>query len=508
MADDIKIQVIDFLNEVESNRRSLIANAQSKGKVISSGASLTQAVAVNNTISPSASPEKIEIRFFDADGTLLKQEFIDYGGSVTPPENPNYDPQRLTFNRWASAIGERFDNITHDVDYGALYTINNGGFHLFLIINDSTGYTVTLSPYQNRAHTITIDWGDGTENDTKTNTGSTDISHTYAQAGDYEIVVTRDVDIFEYPSDYWYLSNYIISTSSSSDIFNGFRKAYMICIYNNNFSTPSSINNGTNINTVVSEHFYNSTSSIYFYSIKNIILNNNLVDDNDVVNIYCYITNMLIVDNSFNLIISLNSSYGNLNKLIFPHSSRIPSNNYTLKKIIYLENLDKTNRVNSCYSLESIQILSDNVIELTGLSSCNNLKEYIYPNSIKNIDGYLAAGSRLESVTIPYGCTIENTVFASMYSLRNIVLYKDFDISFTIYSYDFSTESFVDILNKVKDNTGLTARTLTIQQASLQTQMLRIYVVYNNGLWQLADKNIPNAISLVEAFNSKNWTIA
>ena len=74
MADDnSKIQVIDFLNEVESNRRSLIANAQSKGKVISSGASLTQAVAVNNTISPSASPEKIEVRFFDADGTLLKQ---------------------------------------------------------------------------------------------------------------------------------------------------------------------------------------------------------------------------------------------------------------------------------------------------------------------------------------------------------------------------------------------------------------------------------------------------
>ena len=167
--------VYRLVKDVELNRRALIVNAQSKGKIISDGASLSEAVQVNNSINPSDPATPIEVRFFDADGTLLQQSFIDYGGSVTPPENPNYDPQRLTFKRWASAIGERFDNITHDVDYGALYTINDGAYHLFCTFNDTTGYTVTLSPYENKANTITIDWGDGTPNDTKTNTGTTNI---------------------------------------------------------------------------------------------------------------------------------------------------------------------------------------------------------------------------------------------------------------------------------------------------------------------------------------------
>ena len=507
MAEDSKIQVIDFLNEVESNRRSLIANAQSKGKVISSGASLTQAVAVNNSISPSASPEKIEVRFFDADGTLLKQEFIDYGGSVTPPPNPNYDPERLTFKRWASAIGERFDNITHDVDYGALYTINNGGFHLFLTIDDNSGYTVTLAPYQNVAHTITIDWGDGTENDTKTNTGTTNISHTYAQAGDYEIVVTRDVDIFEYSSDYWYLSSYVISTSSNSDIFNGFRRAYMICLYGNNFYLSNAINYSVNIDVIITENIFNFMSNCYIYYVKNIILNNSLY--HNPLNIYGDISNMFIIDTTFNCDNLITFRFnGNLDKIIFPHFARITSSPYTLRKVIYLDAVVTDKTYTNIYSLESIQILSDSTFQLSELRSASNLKEYIFPNSVKNIKGRLADGSNLNFIVIPDNCIFENDVFDSMYYLRNIVLYKDFDISFTIYSYDFSTESFVDILNKVKDNTGLTARTLTIQQASLQTQMLRIYVVYNNGLWQLATIDTPNAMTLVEAFNSKNWTIS
>lgn len=503
MADDSKIQVIDFLNEVESNRRSLIANAQSKGKVISSGASLTQAVAVNNTISPSASPEKIEVRFFDADGTLLQQSFIEYGGSVTPPANPNYDPQRLTFKRWASAIGERFDNITHDVDYGALYTINNGGFYLFLTIDDNSGYTVTLSPYQNVAHTITIDWGDGTPNDTKTNTGTTQISHTYAQEGDYEIVVTRDYG-FEFSGDYWYLGSYIVSTSTSNSSINALDKIYAKCL------PYLSLNlSNVNIDVLIMENFINSSSGT-ITGIRNIVLANSLYDNISTyqLSINCYNSNTLILDESMKMRFSASNFYGKLDKIMFPHTASFVEYTNTLKKVIYLDALYPNSNSNSLMGTKSLQFLSDNFTKIGNISSAPNLEEYIFPNSVKSFDNYIAPNSLLETFVLPENCIIVNNAFYQMYNLKNIVLYKDFDISFNIYSYDFSTESFIDMLYKVKDNSGLEAKTLNISQTRLQNKMLKTYVVLNNGRWELATIDTPNAITLVEAFNSKNWTIA
>ena len=501
MAEDSKIQVIDFLNEVESNRRSLIANAQSKGKIISDGASLTQAVAVNNSISPSASPEKIEVRFFDADGTLLKQEFIDYGGSVTPPANPNYDPERLTFKRWASAIGERFDNITHDVDYGALYTINNGGFHIFCTFNDTTGYTVTLSPVQTDAHTITIDWGDGTPNDTKTDTGITNISHTYAQAGDYEIVVTRDVDIFEYTNDYWYLGNYLLATSSNQNINIAVNKAYMKCMYYSNFN-----NINQNVDVVVVENLFDNGSSI-FTSVKNVVISNPLLSRDISIG---YLSKMAILDSSINCNIYMSDIY-ELDKIIIPKNATVSSssNLYSLYKLIILGDISTSN-VGNVYSIKSIQILSNNVNILPTFASAYSLEEYIFPSSIVEIDGsgYLAKNSKLTSITIPQNMQITNNVFQGMYVLNTINLPQNFNQSFTINSYDFSLTSFVDMLNKVQDNTGGSAQTIAISQARLQNLMLKTYVVLNNGLWQLATIDTPNAMTLVEAFNSKNWTIS
>lgn len=501
MAEDSKIQVIDFLKEVESNRRSLIANAQSKGKVISSGASLTQAVAVNNSISPSASPEKIEVRFFDADGTLLQQSFIEYGGSVTPPPNPNYDPERLTFKRWASAIGERFDNITHDVDYGALYTINNGGFHIFCTFNDTNGYTVTLSPYQNVAHTITIDWGDGTPNDTKTNTGTTNISHTYAQAGDYEIIVTRDVDIFEYSSDFWYLGSYLLATKVDQSINIAVNKAYMKCVYYININSISQ-----NVDVVVAENLYNSSRTT-LSSVRNVVISNPLSPDAITIG---YLNKMAILDSSINCNINMSDIY-ELDKIIIPKNATVSDSSYLygLYKMIILGDISARG-FSYIYSIKSIQILSNSVNILPTVSGAYSLEEYIFPSSIVKINdaGYLAQSSKLTSITIPQNMQITNNVFRAMFVLNTINLPQNFNQSFTIYSYNFSLTSFVDMLNKVQDNTGGSAQTITINQARLQNLMLKTYVVLNNGLWQLATIDTPNAMTLVEAFNSKNWTIA
>lgn len=505
MAD---IQVIDFLKEVESNRQSLIANAQSKGKIIDNTASLTQAVAINNTIEPSASPEKIEVRFFDADGTLLQTNYVEYGGSVTPPANPNYDPERLTFKRWASAIGERFDNITHDVDYGALYTINDGAYHLFCTFNDTTGYTVTLSPYQNASrHTITIDWGDGTENDTKTNSGTTNISHTYAQAGDYEIVVSSDTAI-DYPTYYYYLGNDVLSTSSSSSVIDALINAYMPILNSGNFA------NTEGLQTAVVESVNNLTTVSKF---KNIVLSNSLNTLYDL-NLRLYNTKTLIIDNTIMAIgeTIIGYNYAELDKLIIPSSITnifVQDDFYTLEKFIsYSKEFSRfpsSYKRGYAYNLKSLQLLGlqQNSI-LDNFSDLYNLEEFIYPiNNIIEIDGSIAYGSKLKQVVVPPNCTVESSLLSGMYFLQTIILPQNFNQSLTISSYQITIPSIIDMLNKVQDNTGGTARTFNFND-NISVQMLNTFVVLDNGIWVQATRTTPNAMTLVEAFNSKNWTIS
>lgn len=502
MANGDKIQVIDFLKEVESNRRSLIANAQSKGKIIDNTASLTQAVAINNTIEPSTSPEKIEVRFFDADGTLLQQSFIDYGGSVIPPPNPSYDSERLIFDRWASAIGERFDNLTHDIDYGATYKIKDRSYHLFCTFNDTTGYTVTLSPYQNVAHTITIDWGDGTENDTKTNTGTTQISHTYTQAGNYEIIMSSDTE-FNYPTYQFYFSSYLLATSQNQSISIALNKAYMLIIYQNEFSA-----NQEYIDVVISEMTNGST----FNGIKNIILQKNTMSG--LTNIKGNVLKTLILDNSLTRSCSYSSFCGEIDKLIIPSTlsnNSLPSvssgDAMNIKKIITLNNHAFGNA--SMTSVKSLQILNSDVNILPQLDSMYSLEEYIIPDSIVSIstNGYIASNSKLKVFKVPISCKIQSNSFRNMYALENLILYNNFDYSFRLYSSNITNNCLVDMLNKIKDNSGLTTKTITINQDLLHIKMLKIYVVLNNGLWELSSIGTPNAITIIEAFNNKNWTI-
>ena len=495
--------VYRLVKDVELNRRALIVNAQSKGKIISDGASLSEAVQVNNSINPSDPATPIEVRFFDADGTLLQQSFIDYGGSVTPPENPNYDPQRLTFKRWASAIGERFDNITHDVDYGALYTINDGAYHLFCTFNDTTGYTVTLSPYQNKANTITIDWGDGTPNDTKTNTGSTRISHTYAQAGDYEIIVSSDTPI-DYPTYYYHLYNYILSTSGSESVIDALINAYMPIVYSNNIQSTEGLQ------TLVMNNFYISGNN-YFSRIKNVVVNNSLFSQTSTNYVSCYLSNtgMFIIDNNVNMRMSFDGMFNKLDKLIIPETvSWISTTNfcYTLDKLIILSSSVPVSI--SANSIRSIQLLNNNVGSLPSLTNCYTLEEYIYNNkNIVKTGQFFAPYSKLNSVILP-NCEITNSILQNMYYLQSVILPQNFNQSLTISSYQITIPSIIDMLNKVQDNTGGTAQTLTFTQDNIQIQLLNTFVVLDNGIWVQATRTTPNAMTLIEAFNSKNWTIA
>ena len=190
-----RIKIQDYIKDVELNRQRLV-NATNSDNNSSLSSVVTSAIdRLNESGSSSSNEDLCEIRWFDGDGTLLKTEYIPVGGSVTPPENPNLCSEHLEFIRWYSVIGNTFDNIQHDVDYGAKYTIKNGRTVLDCNFTTYTGKVVPeLKFYLTSSNTpYILDWGDGvieTYNISSTSTYS--FSHTYSSYGHYYISIYNE----------------------------------------------------------------------------------------------------------------------------------------------------------------------------------------------------------------------------------------------------------------------------------------------------------------------------
>ena len=134
-------------------------------------------------------PSKPLVRFIDYDGTILKQESVDIGGSATPPELPDYSVATnkrpaLTFQGWNNS----YTNITGNKDIGAIYIPTDGKTHAYIRLTKVSGKDVSLYLGKTSSSTLSIDWGDGITT-THTNSGNFNTSHTYSDYGDYEIKI-------------------------------------------------------------------------------------------------------------------------------------------------------------------------------------------------------------------------------------------------------------------------------------------------------------------------------
>jgi hypothetical protein len=139
-------------------------------------------------VPPSAPPSTgtFLVRFFDIDGTILKEERRNAGQDATAPPNPNYDPTYLVFAEW----NQPFTNVQNDIDVGAIYDTIDGKTYLFVRITDTTGLQPTLQLNKSTTALMTIDWGDSTTN-TTTSSGNINITKTaaYAAIGDYVVSI-------------------------------------------------------------------------------------------------------------------------------------------------------------------------------------------------------------------------------------------------------------------------------------------------------------------------------
>lgn len=125
------------------------------------------------------------VRFIDDDGTILKDEYVQPGGSATPPANQPGDDIR-TFLGWSGS----YQNVTMNEIVGAKYWFGSGAdlkSYLFINLNAATGLTINVRLYITSG-SATIDWGDGTSS-TTSGTGDKIMPHTYAASGPYRISI-------------------------------------------------------------------------------------------------------------------------------------------------------------------------------------------------------------------------------------------------------------------------------------------------------------------------------
>lgn len=338
------------------------------------------------------------VRFFDIDGTILKEEWVDSGNAATAPSNPTYDSTYLTFDGW----NNDFSNITHDLDVGAIYDTIDGKTYLFLKVTNVTGLQPTLQLNKSTTALLTINWGDATTN-TTTSSGNVNITKTsaYSAVGDYVVSI-------ECAANYGVnVSGYLLGNNTT----------YSRCLI------KAYIGDRFNVFT---EIFRNHTM-LEILSLPNLLTT---IDPNSLVGCASLI--------HFNMPLSV-TSLGNavfngcssLKSFVFSQGNTALLNNFflncvSLKKIILPDTTTSIgiSTFSGCGSLEFVYMPST-VTALNGETflSCRALKTINLPNNISiNYDVFRNC-SALQKITLPLGVSfIDQNHFRDCSSLAEVVI--------------------------------------------------------------------------------------
>ena len=342
---------------------------------------------------------KHEVRFIDYDGTILKIQYVNDGETVTPPQTPEHE--RLTFVEW----NREYDNVTHDLDVGALYTTVSGNTELFIDVTEETGLKVTLNLYKGTATgTVTIDWGDGTTTNARVTT-SRSVTHTYTNYGEYMISI---IGSFGYALGGASAAKPLLKGANEVTTYNLLKKCYCssgvtviknYCFFNN-----------FNLEEFTAAHLVEIWQYVFFGTKqKTLFVPPNVA----VINLYiisnCTSLKYFILPTNITSISYPAFRCSDLEKMIFPENYELttytygilynatkyfwykkPSNDYILS----------SNFASNAIFLEKIPIYDNlTAIKSYGNFSYSNIKKIAFPPSLKEMDnGVFTSCSALTDV--------------------------------------------------------------------------------------------------------------
>ena len=132
-----------------------------------------------------ASAKWDDVTFIDYDGSVLYSYSLAEAQALTElPALPSHEG--LVCQGWNWTL-EAIKALNRPVTVGAMYITDDGATKLHIRIATVGRMTVPLYIGQTVANGVSIDWGDGSTNQTLSGTGNVNTSHTYAEPGDYVI---------------------------------------------------------------------------------------------------------------------------------------------------------------------------------------------------------------------------------------------------------------------------------------------------------------------------------
>lgn len=485
-----KIKLEDFVNNVEFNRKELVKHCLANGESVSESDSLDYIVLKNSQIGNEPT-NKFKVEFKDLDGNYFAPtQYVNAGESATIPNGyPELDPDLLEFDYWAVSGGDDLSNVQRDIlclpQYKTKYREDLGQRPTYLVCYFEES---ALSPtfYDSSSYAkvnMFIDWGDGTE---PQNITSSTITHTYPKEGLYIITVYGD--------------DYGFGGSSSGGIFNNatYSPALIKAYLGENFSFPSTGSSPQMFRTnrsliyAVIPKLPNGISAMFMEcrSLRSFVVSEG-VETSMAVFDGCYSLKSVVLPKTLEYISGLCNYCENLVNIILPSSATFKG----------------TSMFSRCKKLEKIE-LPKGVTKVTQscFQDCTSLESIIIPDGvIELVDACFSGAYRLSKINIP--STIKNissTAFTQCTGLNEIVLYDDFDISLNIMYSTISEECLLDIAKKLKNNVGLTTKTLSLSGRKCK-QPMRIIMVNEFG------DRVPNgtegATTLLEFVQNKNWTV-
>lgn len=157
-------------------------------------------------------------------------------------------------------------------------------------------------------------------------------------------------------------------------------------------------------------------------------------------------------------------------------------------------------------------VIPDNIKTIGGSAyyGCKKLKEIVIPNSVTSIGNFALQDSGITSISLPNsvtsigmygiaGCknltymflpssitSVNTRPFNTNNALREVVLGEGFNCSIDISSGTYTVEVMVAMFEALKDNTGETAKTLTLGATNLNKLTDEQKAIVTNKNWNLA----------------------
>jgi len=133
--------------------------------------------------------EPADVTLIDYDGTVLHTyTAAEFLALTALPANPDRTAEGLTALGWNWTLADAKTYVTAHgmLVIGQMYKPTDDKVHLFIRVIDHTK-PVTIRWYQRAANLVSVDFGDGTEAVTVSDTGNVSYSKIYDSNGDYEI---------------------------------------------------------------------------------------------------------------------------------------------------------------------------------------------------------------------------------------------------------------------------------------------------------------------------------